>query len=656
MVFATDNPADFVPTFWCRTDNAGYCRIRAMTLASIPAHPPEAPEIDLPSIDVTPLSVTVEQGSRREHDLAPWLSTPPGPSDDAIMTLSSFTEDYRMFWTYSADVFAALQTRMTENYVAAMREYPFRLIEPRTLGPWRRDFTIPDNPIDQREQKRVSYFLSARENVRYMPVYQERANSPDFDVLQSQESRDHRFYREYCANGPIFDVTPEPLRALYLAEWAQAYEIQLREQSAVSWSKLLRVRHVVRAAEDGSAIDGLQERLENAMSFVPRIAVPLELTLPTMVLTPERVAAQNVADQEQRRRKSLWADRFRRYAWECARAGVPRDLLRNAIKIGEIAPHMWQERANTIFHSTAPNTHGPCLHPWHDPGAALREILGGAVFDDVALDGDAQDCLLEYFDFYRFGFRARTRQYAADLETRLDEIDTAFGWVAQNAAARLMQVSSHAAFRDAAGQQAPHDLFYELMARHTRACALHRIRWWESLEPPPADDVRLKAMLKAVVSAAGRGASFQDNFLKEFLTKQVKTYRWSAEQAEDLLNRMYRYTVALDALQGETATPERLPQMTSLELEVDFRNGVVTTRGALASADSVRLQFLTQLEAMPEGEAVRAFRAQQNGTPASNDRIRTEYRLARDAGQVRTFRVEVPGAARVPVQRFRWGN
>ncbi|MDB4990685.1 MAG: hypothetical protein JWN04_5863, partial [Myxococcaceae bacterium] len=394
----------------------------------------------------------------------------PVPAKEQM--LLDMGETYDVYWSFDRERFDEVALELAKDPSATPSGLPSQrfIFQPR--------FPYPIEGLellDEELRLRVSHFLLRNEDRGFVVGRQ--------------------YGQEIC----LFDVTPEPLRALYLCEFLQFWSIRATMASAKDIATLVRARNLAEAAHHGSP----DIELEGHFNAKPG--------------SPEREVL----------------DHYRDYVWQCAANGVPRASLLNSLAVTlstlRETDSTWHVEADGIGRSTQ----GRATHP------VFRKLAR----DLLILDGTIQSLLLEYFEFYRFGARLKRRGIAERVSRVVKELDSTCEATRSLIAQLLSSHAPHAEIVDALHWGSPEDsaLRKELLERYLTACADVEFSWWNDLEPYTANDWKtFSERLKWMTALQG---GFAEAF-KSFFDHQLKAYELAADTANRALTLFYRYHAA----------------------------------------------------------------------------------------------------------------
>jgi hypothetical protein len=424
-----------------------------------------------------------------------------------------------VWWTFDkADYARALEEpaeRLTEGAVIAVQQAVWRDSAPLEKQLEALDGVAPEG-------------AAARASVRH--------------VIRHHLLHRHLFYEDRSA--PIFDVTPDCMRALFTVEFMQWYLLMAHQASANDLATLNHAVAMIDAAEKGWRDPNLERQAD--------------------ALFPEP-GDRRVFEQ------------FRDYAWRCAATAVPRDLFERSIALHEGPSDLaqggvpeeadggvsqapaggWLRAATRIHRESATQRHGPAVHPYL---AGASGPTRGFVREGPMLTIEQQKLLVAYFNNYLFGASLRKSasddeaafsgtpvqdDYRARLRLRTDEWEHQTGEVRTRA--RLL-LRTHAApeslFLALASCYLDHD---DLTDRYIDAAAFAGCLWWEQLnaetpthEHGSAREVqrfwkRFKTRTKTLAERQnGNGR------ISKLLHEQLGAYQLTLQQAQVLLETVGR--------------------------------------------------------------------------------------------------------------------
>ncbi|MDB4972110.1 MAG: hypothetical protein JWN48_451 [Myxococcaceae bacterium] len=488
------------------------------------------------------------------------------PVPDKEQMLLVMGESYDVYWSFDRERFDEVADELKKDPSATPRGLPCQrfVFQPR--------FPYPLEGLDLLDEelrKRVSHFLVRNEDRGFVVGRQ--------------------YGQEIC----IFDVTPEPLRALYLCEFLQFWSIKATMASAQNLATLVRVRNLAEAAHHGSP----DIQMEGHFAAKPG--------------SPEREVL----------------DHYRDYVWQCAANGVGRVPLARSLEVTQKNSKDHVARWHVEADSIGRQTEGRAVHP-------TFRVLPRS---HLVLDGPTQDLLLEYFEFYRFGARLKRRDVAERVTTAIEELDSA-SEASQSLITQLLSAhSSHAEFVNALqwGTPAESALRIELLRRHLTACASVAFNWWKVLESYTAND--WKAFSDRLKWMTALKSGFGDAF-KNFFDHQLKAYRLAEDSANKALTTFYRYHAASVGKLQAPIFEEQLPTLKT-KVRVNFRANTITVLGAYDGTtrlDSPIEFVFTTLEQTVDPAGLKP-------PPGNMTRARKRrFDLAKSSGQVVEYDVELP--------------
>jgi hypothetical protein len=475
-------------------------------------------------------------------------------------------ETYDVYWSFDRDRFDEVAAELKEDPSATPRGLPCQrfFFQPR--------FPYPIEGLellDEGLRQRVSHFLLRNEDRGFVVGQQ--------------------YGQEIC----VFDVTPEPLRALYLCEFLQFWSIKASKASAQNLATLVRARNLAEAAHHGSP----DIQMEGHFNAKPG--------------SPEREVL----------------DHYRDYVWQCAAHGVPGASLRESLEVtlGAVREpdSVWYVEANGI----GQRTQGQAVHP------AFRKLP----HNRLVLDSSIQTLLMEYFEFYRYGGRLQRRGIAARIADAVEELDNTSEATRSLIAQLLAGHISHPELINALQWGTPEDpaLRKELFMRQLATCADVEFAWWRDLEAYTAND--WKTLSERIKWMTALPFGFAEAF-KSFFEHRLRAYDLGADTANKALTLFYRYHAASVGKLNAPVFEEQLPTLKT-KVRINFRDSTLTVLRAhegTTKLDSPIEFIFTTLEqtvatdglAPPPGLMTRARKRR--------------FDLAKANGQVVEYDVELP--------------
>lgn len=488
----------------------------------------------------------------------------PVPAKDQM--LLEMGESYDLYWTFDRERFEEAAAEVQKGQSASPVALPCHRVgfQPR--------FPHPIEGLDLLEEGlrlRVSHFLLRAEDQGYVVGRQ--------------------YGQELC----LFDVTPEPLRALYLCEFLQWWSITAMKASAKDLATLVRARNLAEASHHGSP------------------DIDMEAQFNAKPGSPEREVL----------------DHYRDYVWQCAANGVSIGRLGTTLDVSVASlsdeQPAWQKDANTLSRQTG----GRVCHP------GLRKIPR----ERLLLGSSTRSALLDYFQLYQFGGRLKRRGISGRITCALEELAAE----CHSAGALLMSIlskhASHSAVIDAVqwGVADISQLRLELLDRYFTICGAAEYAWWRPLEGYSADN--WKAFASRLKWIAALPGGFADAF-KNFFGRRLQAYKLAGQSANEALTTFYRYHAASVGRLHAPAFEESLPVLRT-KVRVDFRASTITVLGAYDGTarlnDPLELMFTTVEQSVPP-----AGLAAPAGMMTKARKRR--FDLAKEARQVVEYDVELP--------------
>jgi hypothetical protein len=425
------------------------------------------------------------------------------------------------------------------------------------------------------------------------------------------------------------DVTPEPLRALLLAEFLQWYALMAAKRSGENLAALQRGCSLIAASASG-ARDAVMEEM-----------------------VAEKYAARGTPEY-------AMFDRYRDYAWKCAAAEQLRDRFRETLPtdLDQVAvqppaqPDLrWEALARAVRTSTQSGPAGPAEHPGLD--AAIQHAdepeRSNRRFKVLLTSELGLRLVSGYFDLYTLGRRLKDRSIAgrgAVLAPLVREFDGEWEQTRNQhlpAVCRaLLDRASYPELTVALLQHTGNEAHrLELLERYLDACAWAEQPWWSSLVEPQvgAADSLWKHLSPAVkwLSEALKGTG---KTLSGLVQARLDAYSLGFKEAHELLEALFRHEISLSGktvdpsvhyLSRVSDKPGAAPNFTA---RVNLEDGemVVTRDVPLPDAPHAEIRLkLLKCGAWPEAEFAHG--------PAQSEHA---YRLARDVRASYSAKLVVP--------------
>ncbi len=532
--------------------------------------------------DADELADAMDAGVPRPRELTMF-----GPDDAVLFDLDMSEADseliyvipnqrYFLFWSYDQQLFENFVTEVQLDPRGALAKYEVGLHAAQPFLP--HSSVAHLNAISDEERGGVARLLSKSDGEGY------HAGWPVFDG---------------CA-AAIFDVTPAPLRALYLCEWLQ-WTCERMVHDDPHWPFLLALRSTIRAAEQGAPIPDLAKRMPSGIrgKRAGQLRAYLHALASARMTDRGHVGAlvdvwgesklhghwREVADAMQQRYSILHP----------AQVQPPRSLQYP----GQVEAEPWERGG----------PHGPDLR-------------------ESRFSTDEREALVAYFDMYALGFRRAADAKA--LDAHLQHVERAIGWL-QNQQKALLDSFDVVAFMRVLGLHVREGRAKAaLRDRYHYACARHRIEFWKQAELSLPDQAAWNAYVPFAKWLTENPGLWTDAF-SGLLTRYVPSYpQLTAELLEDLVRYLFRYHLALRGRSIETALPTCAAVV---RIEPDVRAGRVRatlTKGADKTV-LAELELLTALETMPDEEVHAPVGAVDGDTRFKR------YRRTMGRGEVRTF-------------------
>jgi hypothetical protein len=394
----------------------------------------------------------------------------------------------------------------------------------------------------------------------------------------------------------IFDVTPAPLRALYLCEFLQWYTVHNLHKSSKNLAVLTRAKNLVEAALHGR---------------------------PDFYMD-----AQFHAEPGSPEREVL--DHYRDFVWQCAANGVEDALLRQSLRVSD----------NSLRDGDEPGWHKAALEiRKQTQGAAVHPVFRRAIkATRLVLYSSTASTLADYFDLYTLGARLRQRRFAEVSGAELVRLSALTDANAEFKAQLLSGYAEHAIFMDAldrAFDERHQRIQLELTERYWDACADACYEWWKPLEQYTADDwKRFTERAKWITGVAG---GFGDAF-KGFFDRPLNAYKLAQVKANAALTTFFRYHAASVNHQGLQVFEEKLPTLQT-KVRVNFRDNTITVLeaydGTTRLSEAVPLTFTTEVQRRDPA-------ALEPPSGNMTDKRRQRFDLAKATGHVVEYDVELP--------------
>lgn len=501
--------------------------------------------------------------------------------DDALIL--PVPERYRVYWTLDE-----------ERYAEALKEPPW-LEGQSTLIQLKR-YRAPEKQL-----------FKQLDDLDHGDAFYKRQDTRS--VIRNHILERHTFYEEsgvpyegtYDRDAvPFFDVTPRPIRALFLVEAMLWYAMCANDAAAKDIATMQYVCAIAEAADKGLTNPGLEPE-------VPKL-FPTE------------------ADRRM-------FECYREYVWRCAATSMSQDLVEQSINVttgstenpggvpkpgpdgvhGLPIDEPWYRAASDVLRASTGKHNGPATHPFF---RGFTGLVREQIKEGRPLTSAQQDFILRYYEGYRFG--AAMRGVYADDAAAFKKSPAGRDYRTRVAARiadwsktgdQLMQLCA-----DILGKHVGAEIYQawsecyrddeELLARYVDASAHCSYRWWEAVTKLEGELVEghwpfwktFKARVKPSYEIS-KGASK----LCKLLAERVAAYKLAVLEANKMLGTVGRLELALTGkdidpvkhiVKTEKAEVRLVPTADGGELKVSLSS--VARKDKPGMQRTVKLRLLRQ--------------------------------------------------------------